>query len=98
VIVVTNQEDREKAISNIVKLMKESMSFKDLTDEQWASIQYYVMLAFIDGKDYAVSKYILKDTAYERELGKEDEDQYSEKYPEVKEFNDHPNDYDPLGG
>lgn len=52
---------REKAVANIVNQMKERLSLKNLNDDQWELIHHYVMCAFIDGKDYAVSKYVLKE-------------------------------------
>jgi hypothetical protein len=56
---------REKAIAGILLQMKERLSLKDLTDEQWDIIQHYLLCAYIDGKDYAFSAYVLKDKTAE---------------------------------
>ncbi|WP_072330565.1 MULTISPECIES: hypothetical protein [unclassified Paenibacillus] len=55
-------EARNKAVNESISGMKLRAGLKDLTDEQWEVISYYVMIAFIDGKDYALEKYILKNT------------------------------------
>lgn len=59
--VISYRKAREKAVSQTIANMKALSSFKDLSEGQWELIRHYVMLAFIDGKDYAISKYVFKD-------------------------------------